>query len=129
MKCSRPFSKRGAYTASDNALARNRVWPVTGIFVLLKKCPRIKIFRKFLSHGIKYFVLGQKFSENFCPRTNFFRKFLSYPDKICPTPHRTKIFRITSKIFILGQKFSENFYPRTNFFYLRLFFLKNLVLG
>ena len=27
MKCSRPFSKRGAYTASDNALARNRVRP------------------------------------------------------------------------------------------------------
>ena len=79
---------------------------VTGIFVLLKKCPRIKIFRKFLSHGIKYFVLGQKFSENFCPRTIFFRKFLSHPDKICPTPHGTKIFRKTS----------ENFYPRTKFF-------------
>ena len=27
VKCSRPFSKRGAYTASDNAPARNRVWP------------------------------------------------------------------------------------------------------
>ena len=33
---------------------------VTGIFVLLKNCPRIKIFRKFLSYGIKFFVLGQK---------------------------------------------------------------------
>ena len=92
------------------------IWSVTGIFVLLKKCPRIKIFRKFLSHGIKYFVLGQKFSEKFCPRTNFFRKFLSYPDKICPTPHRTTIFRKTSKIFILRQKYSENFYPRTKIF-------------
>ena len=33
----------------------------------LKKCPRIKIFRKFLSHGIKFFVLGQNISEKFCP--------------------------------------------------------------
>ena len=79
---------------------------VAGIFVLLKNCPRIKIFRKFLSYGIKYFVLGHKFSENFCPRTKNFRKFLSYPNKICPTPCRTKIFR----------KVSENFYPRTKFF-------------
>ena len=29
-------------------------------FCPTKKCPRIKIFRKFLSHGIKFFVLGQK---------------------------------------------------------------------
>ena len=72
---------------------------VTGIFVLLKNCPRIKIFRKFLSYGIKYFVLGHKFSENFCPRTKNFRKFLSYPDKICPTSHRTKIFRKVSETF------------------------------
>ena len=27
MNRSRPFSKRGAYTESDNAPARNRVWP------------------------------------------------------------------------------------------------------
>ena len=40
---------------------------VTGIFVVLKNCPRIKIFRKVLSYGIKYFVLGQKISENFFP--------------------------------------------------------------
>jgi len=45
---------------------------VTGIFVLLKNCPRIKIFRKFLSYGINFFVLGQKFSENYCPRTKIF---------------------------------------------------------
>ena len=31
---------------------------VTGIFVLPKNCPRIKIFRKFLSYGIIFFVLG-----------------------------------------------------------------------
>ena len=43
------------------------MWAVTGIFVLLKNCPRIKNFRKVLSYGIKYFVLGHKFSENFCP--------------------------------------------------------------
>ena len=43
---------------------------VTGIFVLLKKCPRIKIFRKKLSHGIK--LPGQNISENFCPRTENF---------------------------------------------------------
>ena len=49
-----------------------------GSFVLLKNCPTLKIFRKVLSHGIKYFVLGHKFSENFCPRTKNFRKF-------CPT--------------------------------------------
>ena len=61
-------------------------WSVTGIFVLLKKCPRIKIFRKFLSHGIKIFVLGQNISEKFWPRTKIFRKFLSHPNKICPTP-------------------------------------------
>ena len=48
------------------------VGTVTGIFVLLKHCPRIKIFRKFLSYGIKVFVLGQKFSEKFCPRTIIF---------------------------------------------------------
>ena len=34
---------------------------VTGIFVLLKNCPRIKFFRKFLSYGIKIFVLGKNF--------------------------------------------------------------------
>ena len=78
---------------------------VTGIFVLLKNCPRIKIFRKLLSYGIKYFVLGHTFSENFCPRTKNFRKFLSYQNKICPTSHRTKIFR----------KVSENFCPRIKF--------------
>ena len=76
--------------------------PVTGIFVLLKNCPRIKIFRKFLSYGIKYFVLGHKFSENFCPRTKNFRKFLSYPNKICPTPCRTKFSEKFLKIFVLG---------------------------
>ena len=27
MNRSRPFSKQGAYTESDNAPARNRVWP------------------------------------------------------------------------------------------------------
>ena len=52
---------------------------VTGIFVLLKKCPRIKIFRKFLSHGIKSFVLGQNISEKFCPRTKNFCPTQSYP--------------------------------------------------
>ena len=41
----------------------------------LKNCPRIKIFRKFSSYRIKYFVLGHKFSKNFCPRT----------EKFCPT--------------------------------------------
>ena len=40
--------------------------PVRKIDTALKYCPRIKIFRKFLSYGIKYFVLGHKFSENFC---------------------------------------------------------------
>ena len=73
---------------------------VTGIFVLLKNCPRTKTFKKILSYRIKYFslglnifVLGQKISENFCP-------------KICPTPHRTKNFR----------KVSENFCPRIKIF-------------
>ena len=77
-------------------------WSVTGIFVLLKKCSRINIFRKFLSHGIKFFVLGQKFlvlgqifSENFCPTLI---KFVLL--------HMGKIF----------QKNFENFYPRTKFF-------------
>ena len=59
-------------------LAMKLLATVTGIFVLLKNCPRIKFFRKFLSYVIKYFVLGHKFSENFCPRTKNFRKF-------CPT--------------------------------------------
>ena len=94
--------------------------PVTGIFVPLKNCPRIKIFRKFLSYGIKYFVLGHKFSENFCPRTKNFRKFLSYPNKICPTSYRTKIFRKVSENFCprikIFSKASENFYPRTKIF-------------
>ena len=49
-----------------------RLGTVTGFFVLVKNCPRIKIFRKFLSYGIKFFVLGQKFSEKFCPRTIIF---------------------------------------------------------
>ena len=65
------------------------VGPVTGIFVLLKNCPRIKIFRK----------------------------FLSYPNKICSTSHRTKIFRKVSENFCprikVFSKASENFYPRT----------------
>ena len=61
------------------------VGTVTGIFVLLKNCPRIKIFRKFLSYGIKYFVLGQKFSENFCPT------------------------QIKFVLLHVGQKFSEKF--------------------
>ena len=71
-------------------------------FCPTKKCPRIKFFRKCLSHGIKFFVLGQNFSENIVP-----------PKKNCPIPHRTKIFR---KIFILGQKFSDKFCPRTKYF-------------
>ena len=119
-----------------NILAHHEVllhFSVTGIFVLLKNCPRIKIFRKFLSYGIKYFVLGQKFSENFYPRTKNFRKFLSYPNKICPTPYRTKIFRKVSENFCpkikvfskasesfywikIFRKVSDNFYPRINLF-------------
>ena len=79
---------------------------VRGIFVLLKICPRIKIFRKFLSYGIKYFVLGHNFSENFCPRTKTFRKFLSYPNKICPTLTGQKFSGKFPKIFVLGKKFS-----------------------
>ena len=90
--------------------------PVTGIFVLLKNRPRIKIFRKFLSYGMKYFVLEHKFSENFCPRTKNFRKFLSYPNKICSTSHRIKIFRKVSENFCprikIFSQASESFYPR-----------------
>ena len=59
----------------------------TGIFVVLKNCPRIKIFKK----------------------------FLSYPNKICPTSHRTKIFRKVSENFCprikIFRKVSETFYP------------------
>ena len=92
--------------ALDSLRTRLYVGTVTGIFVLLKNCPRIKIFRKFLSYGIKYCVLGHKFSKNFCPRTKNFRKLLSYPNKIYSTSHRTKIFR----------KASENFCPRIKVF-------------
>ena len=77
--------------STRSATLINTTRPVTGIFVLLKKCPRIKIFRKFLSHGIKIFVLGQNISEKFCPRTKFFRKFLSHPNKICPSPEKDEI--------------------------------------
>ena len=51
--------KESQFSFSIRACHRN--------FCPTKKCPRIKIFRKFLSHGIKIFVLGQNISENFCP--------------------------------------------------------------
>ena len=73
---------------------------VTGIFVLLKKCPRIKFFRKFLSHGIKIFVLGQNISEKFCPRTKYFKNFLSHPNKICPTPKFSEKDKIRAKAIV-----------------------------
>ena len=75
------------------------LWSNHRNFCPTKKCPRIKIFRKFLSHGIKNFVIGQNISETFCPRTKIFRKFLSHPNKICPTP---KIFR-KDKACLAGQ--------------------------
>ena len=77
--------------------SKKQKWSVTGIFVLLKNCPRTKIFRKFLSYGIKFFVLGQKFSEKFCPTQIIF---------VLPHKARIKNFR----------KSSENFYPRTKIF-------------
>ena len=77
---------------------------VTGIFVLLKNCPRIKIFRKFLSYGIKYFVLRHKFSENFCPRTKnlIFVLEQKISENFCPT-------QIKFVLPHVGQKFSEKF--------------------
>ena len=116
---------------------------MTGIFVLLKNYPRIKIFRKFLSCGIKYFVLGHKFSENFCPtqikfvlphshRTKIFRKV---SENFCPTQikfvlphsHRTKIFRKVSENFCprikIFSKASENFYPILSYSYRIKFFI------
>ena len=44
--------------------------PVTGIFVLLKKCPKIKFIlwdKIFVLRKMKNFVLGQKFSDKICP--------------------------------------------------------------
>ena len=63
-----PIQGHGSIPDSDSIKSGT----VTGIFVLLKNCPRTKIFRKFLSYGINFFVLGQKFSEKFCPRTKIF---------------------------------------------------------
>ena len=62
-------------------------------FCPTKNCPRIKIFRKFLSYGIKYFVLGHKFSENFCHK---------FSENFCPTQIKFVLPRI-------GQKFSGKF--------------------
>ena len=86
-----------------------RYRPVTGIFVLLKQCPRIKIFRKFLSHGIKSFVLEQNISENFCPWTKVFRKFLSHPNKICPTPKFLEKDEIRAKASLASQTTLSSF--------------------
>ena len=64
-------------------------------FYSTENCPRIKIFRKFLSYPNKicptsHRIKNSKRSGNFCPRIKIFRK----SEKICP--------RIKFAIFILG---------------------------
>ena len=66
---------------------------------ILKNCPRTKIFRKFLSYGIKFFVLGRKFSENLCPTQI---KFLSiWPGYVCMAAFSSVLLTACGQMFFL----------------------------
>jgi len=68
-------------------------------FLSYQKCPRIEIFRKFLSYWIKIFGPGQKFSENFVLGKSSEK---SYPTlkKLYPRTFFLKIFVLPWKCLI-----------------------------